>query len=350
MTTSITLDQLVALNDEIASLVRAGVPLELGLRETGGDSAGKLRQISLALSTRMSDGASLVDAVRAEEPRLPVVYRTVVEAGLRAGRLPAALEALSNYARELVELRRKITLALIYPLIVTAVAYFLFIVVLVDLVERLRETYEMFRLPISWPLATGVWVAETASRWWWIPPACLAVAVGWWMMTGGVHILNFNGAARPLAWFPGVGLICRRFQLANFADLLALLVEHDVPLTEGLQLSSTTTGDERLRRSVQLFATSVAQGNAGRAAPFPRFGLPPFLYWVLTCKQQGAGLARLLRHAGSVYRRRAMTLAVWFKLIFPIISVLVIGGGVTALYAVALFGPLARFLGDMGIE
>lgn len=350
MTTSITLEQLVALNDEIASLVRAGVPLELGLREAGGDSAGKLQEISLALSTRMESGASLPDALRAEETRLPVVYRAVVEAGLRAGRLPAALEALSNYARELVELRRKMTLALLYPLIVAALAYLLFVVVLIDLVERLRETYELFRLPISWPLASAVWVAETATRWWWIPPAGLAVAIGWWMLSGGAQILSFSGPARLLTWFPGVGTIGRRFQLANFADLLALLVEHDVPLPEGLQLSSDAVGDEALRHSVRLFANSVGQGNAAARGPLARCGLPPFLHWVLTSQAQGSGLARLLRHAGSVYRRRATNLANWFKLIFPIAAVLVIGGSVTALYAATLFGPLTRFLNDMGLE
>ena len=174
-------------------------------------------------------------------------------------------------------------------LIVTALAYFLFVVVLIDLVERLRETYELFRLPISWPLATAVWVAETANRWWWIPPLGLALAIGWWMTTGGVQILRFSGPAQPLAWFPGVGTISRRFQLANFADLLALLVEHDVPLPESLRLSSDAVGDESLRQSVKLFANSAAQGNIG-PGPAVRFGLPPFLYWVLDKPRAGFGL------------------------------------------------------------
>lgn len=350
MTTTFTIEQLVALNDEIAALVRAGVPLELGLREVGQDSAGRLQEISQALSARMSNGASLPEALRAEEARLPVAYRTVVEAGLRAGRLPAALESLSNYARELVELRRKITLALLYPLIVVALAYFLFVVFIVDLVERLRETYELFRIPIHWPLAIVVSVAETAANWWWAPPLCLAVAVLWWMTTGGAHILSFSGPARPLAWIPGVGPISRRFQFANFADLLALLVEHDVPLAEGLRLSADATGDATLRHAARQLAGSVERGNFTSASGIHRFGFPPFLFWVLTHGQRTGGLTRLLRHAGTIYRRRAASLATWFKVIFPIVTALVIGGGVTALYALTLFGPLARFWTDLGLE
>jgi general secretion pathway protein F len=350
MTTTISIEQLTALNDEIASLVRGGMPLELGLRELGGDARGALAEISQALSDRMRSGASLAEALRAEERRLPAAYRTVVEAGLRAGRLPAALEALSNYARELVELRRKITVALLYPLIVASLAYCLFVVVIANLIERFRETYEVFQIPIHWPLSMALAIAETAVRWWWAPPLCLAVVVVWWMMTGGAHILSFNGPARPLAWIPGVGRISRGFQFANFADLLALLVEHAVPYPEGLRLAADATGDERLRESAHQFAAAVEQGWSGSGRDGRRFGFPPFLSWVLTCNQRGLELARLLRHAGSVYRRRAANLASWFKLMFPIVAALVIGGGVTVLYAATVFGPLARFWLDLTVE
>ena len=46
-----TVDELLALNDEIAALVRAGVPLERGLADLGGDMPGRLG----ALATRLVD-------------------------------------------------------------------------------------------------------------------------------------------------------------------------------------------------------------------------------------------------------------------------------------------------------
>ncbi len=345
-----TIEQLTALNDEIASLVRGGVPLEPGLRALGSDAGGALAEISAALSSRMSGGASLAEALQAEESRLPAAYRTVVEAGLRSGRLPAALEATSNYARELLELRRRITLALLYPLIVVGLAYSLFLVFLVDLVERFRETYEVFRIPLHWPLGIVVSFAESVRHWWWAPPLVMTAAVVWWVATGGAHLLSFDGPARPLAWFPGVAAISRRFQCANFADLLGLLVEHGVPLPEGLRLTGDATGDRRLRRAARELAAAVERGNISAARPTAQLGFPPFLHWVLTCGQQGGGLARLLRHAATIYRRRAITLANWFKLVFPILAALVIGGGVTALYALTLFGPLAQFLRDLNLD
>ena len=46
----ITLDQLIALNDEIAALVRAGVPLDRGLRSLGEDLPGRLGRFARQLS------------------------------------------------------------------------------------------------------------------------------------------------------------------------------------------------------------------------------------------------------------------------------------------------------------
>lgn len=349
MTTAVTLEQLVALNDEIVSLVRMGVPLELGLRELGSDSAGALHDITTALSRRMSAGASLPEALAAEEQRLPRVYRTVVEAGLRACRLSAALEAVSNFARELVDLRRRIAMALVYPLIVTALAYVLFIVFIVQVVARFRWMYEDLRLPMHWSLAIASKLAEWAILYSWIPPLALVVAIVWWVTTGGTHLLGFSGPARPLAWIPCVGRIARYSQFANFADLLSLLVEHQVPLPEALRLTAEATGDARLRRSTHQLAECIEQGNLANRRSW-RFGFPPFLFWVLTSDQRAEGLARLLRHAGSIYRRRAVNLTNWLNLLFPIAAAVIIGGGVTAFYAVMLFGPLTSLLQDLGMN
>lgn len=344
---AVSLEQLVALNDEIAALVRAGVPLELGLREMGTQASGAIGEIGASLAARMQTGVSLSDALRAEEHRIPQVYRTVVEAGLRAGRLSVALEAMSTFARELLELRRQISSALVYPLIVFALAYGLFLVFTVDLIERFRETYEVFHLPLHGALRWLVWMSDRVATWWWMPPAVVIGFIVWWWSTGGAHVLSFTGSARPLGWIPGVGRIGRYFQYANFAELLALLVEHQVPLADGLRLSADATGDTRLKRAAHHLADAVSRGDQ---LPEVATTFPPFLDWVLRQAARGASPVRLLRHAAGFYRRRALNLTNWFKLTFPMFAALVIGGGITTMYALALFGPMGTFLKDIVLD
>ena len=53
---AITLDQLLALNEEIAALVRAGVPLEKNLGHLGGEMPGKLGDIAAMIAERAAQG------------------------------------------------------------------------------------------------------------------------------------------------------------------------------------------------------------------------------------------------------------------------------------------------------
>src|SRR5690554_816023 len=81
----LALDELAALNDEIVALVRAGLPLEVGLAGAGGDLGGRLGRVSAALAERLQQGEDLASALAAEGDAIPPLYQAVVAAGLRSG-------------------------------------------------------------------------------------------------------------------------------------------------------------------------------------------------------------------------------------------------------------------------
>ena len=110
---SVSLDQLIALNDEIAALVRAGIPLEKGLTQLGREAPGRLGLLASRLADRMNAGESLGEILEKDKTTFPPVWRSVVLAGIRSNHLAAALESLSRTGRRAMELRRSIALGLI---------------------------------------------------------------------------------------------------------------------------------------------------------------------------------------------------------------------------------------------
>src|SRR4051812_45124757 len=90
----ISVEELDALNAEIAALVRAGVPLDGGVAGGGGDRGGGGGGISPAGGRGGGGGESLAAARGGERGPTPPLYRAVVEAGGRSGRLAIALEGL----------------------------------------------------------------------------------------------------------------------------------------------------------------------------------------------------------------------------------------------------------------
>ena len=174
-----TLNDLIALNDEIAALVRAGVPLEQGLAELGADMPGRLGQVAAALAERTARGESLEQALTDQAVALPPAYRAVVQAGVRAGRLPAALEAVAASARRTAETQRAAMVAVSYPLLGVLVG--------LDRAGRFSRSVLAPRLAASFlaieragsisSFAALAWLGQWAWFWGPVVPILLAVFV-----------------------------------------------------------------------------------------------------------------------------------------------------------------------------
>lgn len=334
----------MALNDEIVALVRAGVPLEMGLADLGEDRAGVLGRIGSRLAARLSQGESLADALGHDDLGLPRSYRIVVEAGLRAGRLTAALEGISQMAWRISELRRRIGLALVYPLIVLMLAYGLFVLLCTQAAPRmqlllhdvgLRSKFYTFMIELG----------EYAKPWGWVFPAVVVALILWWRRSGERGFLSGDGTPARFAFLcPGLGKIMKYFRYSQFADLLALLIENDVSLQEAMVLAAETTNDLALQDAARAIADATARGMDVSYGLSGHSGFPPFLHWLITRRQEQEGLVSALRAAGEMYRRRAVVITEWIKIAFPVLAAIIIGGGATLLYTLSIFLPLTELL------
>src|SRR3954451_19880231 len=341
---TLKLDQLIALNDEITALVRSGLPLERGLREVGGDLSGRLSGTMTALAERMGRGASLPEALAAEGPRLPRVYRAVVEAGLRAGRLSSALEGMAGFARGYVESRRSIGLALSYPLIVLTLAYALF-ALLVSLLSRgFLGAFEAFRIPVPASLHLLGWLGETVGYWGPVFPLLLVLAIACWLWTGTSAGLHSAGTWSPLRHFPWMGSLLRLYEAANYADLLGLLVEHGVPYPEALILASEATGNPAVIKLGRSLASAVERGDPPGDVLESTRTLPPLLRWLLATGRQQGSLADSLHSLASIYRKRADQQAEKIRVFLPIVLLLLIGLTAALLFGLSLFVPFTTLL------
>jgi general secretion pathway protein F len=355
----VTLDDLIVLNDEIASLVRCGVPLELGLVGLGSTLTGRLGRLTARLASHLQKGASLPEALSAESKAITAVYRAVVEAGLRSGRLAEALASFGGLARSVHDLRHQISLALFYPTLILLFGYALFVGFILRILPVLEDTYEMMQLQ------TGRWLSwfqplrDTVD--WWGPavPVALLLIVIWWRMTSRVALTAsaqswwLSLAILPWRWFPGVSRILDNFHRASFAHILRVLIEQQVPLPDALQLAGEATGNSRLSQASRHLADSVRAGRSlsdALAEPVARRNLPSFLRWMLSVGGRQATLDASLNQLTEVYRRRALFQAEWVRIVLPVTALIVVGGSVVLAYALTLFVPLTQMLADLGTE
>jgi general secretion pathway protein F len=344
MSRRLGLDDLIAVNDEIAALVRAGVPLERGLLGLGRDVRGRLGALARRIGEEMRRGASLSEALERAGPDLPATYRAVVEAGLRAGRLPAALEDVAAYARAYVDLRRAIGQAFVRPLIVLMMAYALFLAFLLLLIPRIRVAFESLGISGSGIARALECAGQTAVYWGAIPPLLVALGVIVWIWLGRARGLD---ATRALGWAPWLRSVMADWRASNFAGWLALLLDHGVPLAESLELAGAASGDARLRDAAQAMAERARRGQTPHESFRDQSGLPPLVQWLLVTGERQGALASAVKHAAATYRRRAQERAETVRVVIPPLLLLGIGGGSALLYVLTLYLPWTSLLHNL---
>jgi general secretion pathway protein F len=333
----VTLDQLVALSDEMAALARAGVPLDRGLQALAADMPGRLGDLAGQVGQRIAAGQPLDQAVTEQlSSSLPPAYRAVLVAGQRSGRLSAALEGVAQTARRISQLRNSIGLALVYPLIVLLIAWSLFWFVLAKLTPVMLTLMEDVGLPTERLAGILSWLARTAPVWQVVVPLAASVWLAWiWFQSGRVargvelHPLLSLGAVGTLSRMQRAG------RIASLADLLALLVSHDVPLPEAIELASSAVGSREIERGGKELAERLGRGEKIDRVPA---GFPRLLAWTLAGGGEAARLPQVLRRTAETYKDEVTRRGQWLQLYVPVATAAACGF-VVLLYALLTLLP-----------
>ena len=348
------------------------MPLAQGLADVGEDVGGNVGRISAKIAERLARGEPLSQIFAAAPEQFPPMYRAIVEAGIRSGRLAAALEEMSASVRRLVALRRLVVMAMIYPLLVFFLCYGLFLLFVLKIAPTL-----LLAAPLADPPAAVHFIAgiRRGIVWWGpiLPTLVLTAAVVWLYRSRRALVLHAGGDASLFGWVPSFRRLLGESRAAAFADIVALLVENRVPLAEAVVLAAESGGDEPMivaarQLSAEISAgivaggggssadnaasgglNRVAGGDSGRIVKRARAAppIPPLCRWMIAAGSNRPGLAKALREAADTYRRRAVRRADWLRLYLPMLLTIGIGGTMTLIYALSLFVPWTATLYEL---
>ena len=115
-------DELAFLNQQLAGMLKAGIPLEAALRQLClSMRRGRLRSELEALQADLTQGTPLESALAGR--RLPDFYKEMVRVGAKSNNLPAILTLLADYYQRVHALWTRLKTLLIYPLIVLVILF-----------------------------------------------------------------------------------------------------------------------------------------------------------------------------------------------------------------------------------
>ncbi len=321
------------------------MPLENGLARAAHDLTRRPGKIAATISDRLQRGESLLHILETSPDTFPPAYCAVVEAGLRTGRLPSALEGLASSSRRVAELRRLTRAALVYPLFVAFAAYGLLAYGIIAFQPQITRTYEVMDQPPSKLNLMLSDLGRTAHTWLlWIPAVALTLIVWWWYRSSRATahdpgLLRFSPASRMLHYS----------RISTFADMLALLVENGTPLSQSMVLAADACGDKRLQAAARQLADDLNRGVNLSVPQQPAHynaisGFPPLVRWLLTGGSTQQVLSESLRNTAEAYRRRTIRLDDWLRLYLPMVLTIGVAGTAVVVYALCMFAPWYQML------
>ncbi len=334
-----TAEKRAALYREIGALLRAGVPvvaaLDLLMDAHPDSRAGR---ILAGLRDRVREGESFAVAMPGVMPEISTFEVALLQGGQRTGKLGEMLDQMASYLEEETRLRSGILSALLYPLLVVALALVVGIIMITAILPRLAGLFAESGVALPATTKILIWFGGAGRV-----PAILAL-VAFALAVFGVFY-RFKRSARRAHWerhFRRLPLIGQGYRLVvtiRFVRTLVMLLRGGVALVDALPLAARATGSDWLAAEMQRGSESVRQGRSVpevlAESPWIGNSLPA---WYRAGEASG-DLTGLLDQAARRYQEQWETLLQRFiRLVEPILIIAV--GVVVLIVALAILQPI----------
>lgn len=344
---SISRHEFLVFNQELATLLKAGMPLVQSLDILRSRLTNPLfKSVLDDVHEKVRGGTALSEAFQSHGELFPAVYTASLLAGERAGNLDAVLRRFVSYAKTVDTVRSKTISALIYPAILIGLALVLVSLIVIKVVPSFTDFYRSFDTEL--PLSTRVIVAVSDVVRANLAAIALALAAAGaafyaWVRRPG------QGARfdRLVLRLPLVGASVHKFATAQLARTLATLLGGGIPLVNALEIAARAAGNRHMRAELEVAAQRVREGQGLAATLLERRTVPDVAIKMIEVGESTGALTEMLNSLADFYDEEIDTeVGRFVTVIEP--ALLVFMGIVIATIVLALYLPLFQLSSVVG--
>jgi len=344
--TPIGRNEFLLFNQQLASITKAGIPLEQGLRELANDAGSSaMKKLISDIADDLEAGDSIEQAVAKRQKKFPPLYGLILKAGIQTGRLSEMLTSLNRHLEIGIRTKRIIREALCYPIVVLAIAAiiitFLFLMVIPTFAEVLMD---MSDGKAGLPHLTNIFLtmAENVWQFWGVVLLLFVVFV--------VVSISLSGYAEGRRFketmflkLPILGRLYHNGILARMAEAMAMLTGAGTDMPTCIRLSAGATGSEKTKHECEILASEIENGNMiFEAGQFSRMIPRLFLYSIQLGSQRNE-LQDNLYSLGEMYTEQTQYLQVRLQSILMPVMIIFLGV-LVGMIVLAMFLPMIKMI------
>jgi len=304
----ISATDLALITRQLATLVRSALPVEEALLAASQQcEKPRLKSMLLAVRARVMEGHTLASGLSQFPHVFPEIFRATVAAGEHSGHLDGVLERLADYAESRQQLRQKLSLAMIYPVILTGMAIAIVTGLLVYVVPQVVQVFEHTgqKLPLLTRALIGLSGFIRAEG------VVLLILLAFAVIVTRAMLKKPDMRRRwhfTLLRLPLFGRLTRGVNTARFTRTLSILAGSGVPVLEAMRIASEVIANIPMREAVEEAARRVREG-ASISQSLGRSGLfPPLVVHLIASGESSGELDEMLERAAGNQERELETL------------------------------------------
>jgi len=322
-------------NQQFLTLIKAGLPiltsLDLLIKR---QRDAHLRALLENVRDRVKSGESLSEAFAAQGV-FPKMYTTTLLAGEKSGNMEEVLSRYIAFQRLALTFRKKLAVSLVYPALLVIVVTCMMIFLITYVVPKFADLFN--NLNAKLPVITVFMLAVGLNAQKYAPIALgvvivLAIALWQWKRTDkGAERLD-----RAIFSLPLLGDIRMKYQVANFARMLSVLLQGGLPLVPAMETAGGSMSSRRVLNGVLHASHRVREGRGLAKSLEEQKVFPDMAVEMIEVGESTGALPAMLNSVAEFYEEDVQTaLGAAMAMIEPVILIVMavfVGGVLISLY------------------
>jgi type IV pilus assembly protein PilC len=262
----IPVQDFVIFNQELAALLKAGLPLlqtlDLMLERMHNPT---FKSVLTDVRDRVKSGEDLSEAFAAHGDLFPRLYPSSLKAGERSGELEQVIRRFIRYMKLVLDARRRVVSALVYPAVLVCLSVAMIAIMAIYVVPKFMSFFTELGTDLPFLTQVVLSISTFASQNWPI------ILVG--LVVGGLALRSWGNTEtgrlaldRVKLRLPFLGPVLHRFAMSEFCRSLGTLLAGGIPLVPAFEIATQSVGNAFVRSKVEPTIQLVREGKPFFAA------------------------------------------------------------------------------------
>ncbi len=337
----ISTEHFLLFNQELLALVRAGLPIiqsfDIMLER---QKNVRFREVLAEVRDKVKSGVALSDAFASFGDVFPPIYASSLRAGERSGDLEGVLRRFLRYQKMIVNLRKRVGGALVYPAVLVTLSGGMVFIMLTFVIPKFTEFFAGFDAELP-AFTRALITVATFLR------TNLIATVGGTLGTAWLLRRWSATTSGRLVWdriklqIPLAGGILHRFAMLQFTQSLGTLLAGGTPMVPAIEIAAQSVTNQLISTKIAAVIQNVREGEPLWRSLEHSGVISDLAVEMIKVGESTGALTEMLANVSEFYDEEIEArLSRVVAAIEPII--LIVMGGLIALLLYAFYLPLFR--------